>query len=332
MTARLRSVALASSLALSAFVAAPSSFAQAPAAPPAQDGNAAVKLAKEGRVAYDAGRWDEAYDLFAKAQAAASSPMFELYMARSRRNAKKLLEARTVYLSITRRELPEGAPAAWQQALGDARSELAVLIGQIPSIVVDVTGAAPGTTVRVDASPVRPGETVDVDPGEHVVVATSDGQSLEKRVTVAMGQRGIRVALGDAGAASPPEPGPPAPSEADAGGQGSIVPGVIALAVGGAALGAGAVFGALALGADSDVTARCPDDRCGSDDDLTVARDDQSSSQGLADVSTVMFIVGGVAAATGVVLLVVRPGSGSDTRETASLAIRPGGVSISGGF
>lgn len=341
MNLRLLPIAVAGSLALASFGVAGASRAQGAPAPPAQDGNAAVAFAKEGRAAFDASRWDEAYDLFAKAQAAASSPVFELYMARSRRNAKKLIDARSIYLGVTRRTIAADAPASWQQAVVDAQAELAVLIGQIPSVVVDASKSPPGTTLRVDARPVRPGETVDVDPGEHVVVATHDGRSSEKRVTLSPGQRGVRVEIGEgaASSASPASPSTP-PDDGKGNSSGSIVPGVIGLAVGGVGLGLGGLFGALALGADGDVTTACPENRCDDETELASAKDDQSSSQGLADVSTVMFVVGGVAAATGVVLLVIRPGGGSGAESTGSsdgrggvaLTVRPGGATFSGAF
>lgn len=307
---------------------------QAPAAAP--DGNRAVALAQEGRAAYDAGRWDEAHDRFAAAHAAAASPVFELYMARARRNGGKLVEARGIYTRVTRATIAPDAPAAWQQARVDAEAELSALMTQIPSLVVEVAGAPPGTRVRIDARPVRIGETVEVNPGEHRIVATGDGREVSTEITVQAGQRGVRVPVawdGDARPAAGPSgtsPTSPPDEEGAVGSVGSIVPGVITLAVGGAALGAGALFGALALGEDSDVTSACPGGACRPDVDLAATQDAQSSAGTFADVSTVLFIAGGVLATAGVVLIAVRPG-GDDGPETTA-AVTPGGLVVRGGF
>lgn len=330
-----RTIAISSLVLGSLLLGAPrAASAQQPATAPAPDGNKAVALAQEGRAAYEASRWDEAYEKFAAAHASAASPMFELYMARARRNGGKLVEARVIYTRVAGATLAADAPASWQQARTDAGAELAALMSQIPSLVVEVTGAPPGTRVRIDARPVRLGETVEVNPGEHVAVATHGGREVSTEVTVQAGQRGVRVSLAWDGAAAATRPSDATPTsppaEDDAGDEGSIVPGVITLAVGGAALGAGAIFGAMALGKDSDVTTACPAGACGPGVDVTAATDDQSSAGTLADVSTVMFIAGGVLATAGVVLLVVRPG-GDDGPETTA-AVTPSGLVVRGGF
>lgn len=318
---------------LALFLGAGTAGAQAPATPaPAQDGATAVKHAQAGRAAYDASRWDEAYDLFAKAHAAAASPVFELYMARARRQAGKLVEARAIYRRVSQRPVADTDPASWRQAGLDASAELGVLVAQIPSLVVDASRTGPSTRVRVDARPVRPGETVDVDPGEHVVAWSGAGGSSdtgEKRVSVSVGQRGVVVALTTGVATAPPASAGPAPSspEDDARGEGSLVPGVVGLSLGAATLGVGAILGVLALGADSDAATTCPGGRCETSADLTSAEADRDSAGGLADVSTVMFVAGSVLTAAGVVLLVVRPGGGD---SDVTVGVGPRGVSLAG--
>ncbi|MDI1482682.1 tetratricopeptide repeat protein [Polyangium sp. y55x31] len=107
----------------------------------------------------------------------------------------------------------------------------------------------------------------------------------------------------------------PAPSK------GSIVPGVITLGVGAVGLGVGAVTGALSMAKVSDVRSRCPDDHC-----LSAYRAEADEARTLGHVSTAAFVVGGVAAAAGVVLLVLRPGgtTGASTGAVKDLRVSVG--------
>lgn len=107
----------------------------------------------------------------------------------------------------------------------------------------------------------------------------------------------------------------PAPSK------GSLVPGVITLGVGAVGLGVGAVTGALSMAKVSDVRSRCPDDRC-----LSAYRPEADEARTLGHVSTAAFVVGGVAAAAGVVLLVLRPGgaTGAPTGAVKDLRVSVG--------
>ena len=84
---------------------------------------------------------------------------------------------------------------------------------------------------------------------------------------------------------------------------GSILPGAIALGFGVVGLGVGTVTGALSMSQVSEIRARCRNNLC-----LTTDRAAAEDAQTLGNVSTAAFVVGGIAAAAGVVLLVLRPG------------------------
>ncbi|MDI3289612.1 tetratricopeptide repeat protein [Polyangium sp. 15x6] len=107
----------------------------------------------------------------------------------------------------------------------------------------------------------------------------------------------------------------PAPSK------GSVVPGVISLGVGAIGLGVGAVTGAFSMAKVSDVRSRCQDDHC-----LSAYRVEADEARTLGQVSTAAFVVGGVAAAAGVVLLVLRPGgtAGASTGAVKDLRVSVG--------
>lgn len=98
-------------------------------------------------------------------------------------------------------------------------------------------------------------------------------------------------------AAAAPPPSPPPPSA------GSRLPGFITIGVGAVGLGIGAVTGALSLSRVSDLEARCGGYHCRPADEADVR-----SAKTLGNISTAAFVVGGVAAAAGALLLVIRPG------------------------
>ncbi len=107
-------------------------------------------------------------------------------------------------------------------------------------------------------------------------------------------------------AAAPPPPSHPPPSA------GSRLLGFITLGVGAVGLGIGAATGALSLSRVSDLEARCGGYRC-----TPAEEPDAHRAKTLGTISTAAFVVGGVAAAAGVVLLVIRPGGAQVPRRRA---------------
>jgi hypothetical protein len=73
----------------------------------------------------------------------------------------------------------------------------------------------------------------------------------------------------------------------------------------------------------SDVKDRCLDNHCLAEDEAEI-----DTAKTLETTSTVCFAVGGAAAAVGIVLLIVRPGGGSQT----ALRIGPTSIGIAGSF
>jgi hypothetical protein len=116
---------------------------------------------------------------------------------------------------------------------------------------------------------------------------------------------------------------------------GSIVPGAVLLGLSGGALIAGAITGGLALAGASDI-----EKRCGGDVDRCPAAlrgevdPDVESARTMGNVSTGMFVAAGALIATGIVLVIVRPGGATTTANGAStwLAPSPGGFVWAGRF
>ena len=99
--------------------------------------------------------------------------------------------------------------------------------------------------------------------------------------------------------------------------EGSLLPGALVLGAGAASLIAGAVTGGLALSGKSDLEASCLNGRCPES-----SREILDDATRLATASTATFIIGGVLAAGGVTLLILRPGGSSgDEAPKAALYV-----------
>lgn len=139
----------------------------------------------------------------------------------------------------------------------------------------------------------------------------------------------------DAGTPAPaaPEPAPAAPAPAPAAdvaeekpaSKGSIIPAAIAFGVAGIGLGVGAVTGGMTFGKVGELKDNCLEQRCQPSQESTY-----NSAHTLATVSTVGFVIGGIAAAAGVTLLILRPGGQQDQQVAVTAA--PGWINLRGRF
>jgi hypothetical protein len=324
---------------------APKAPSTATPAPTGSDGDRAVALGRKGIAAFQDGKWLEAYARFSEANALSPSPVFVLYMGRSLRNAGRLIEARAKLRAMVDKPIAAGAPSSWHQAQTDARAEVQQLDANIPTVLVLVNGAgASAPVLTLDDTPAPVGRPVPVDPGDHRLLARAGSREVARTIQVKEAAR-LEVTLdlqaqGSGASTSVERPSTPA-AAASADRRGSPLPGIVALAVGGAALGVGAVTGALALSRAGDAKDRCPDDQCPYADKSSI-ESDRSAAKDIATVSTVAFLVGGVAAATGVVLLVVRPGGGghvaprgqalATSAKVTSVGLTAGGAVVRGAF
>ena len=324
MTASLSRATLFLAMAL---FAAPA--AAQPAAP--KDTSTANTLAKDAKDRFDKQEFAEAYVLFESAERKAHSPVLVLYMARCQRQLSKLLASRDLYRKAAGEVLDAKSPAPFKTAVEDAKRELAELEPQIPRVIVLAPDFPPGTELTLDGAPVSESAAaagVQVDPGPHKAVAKSGDQILATVEVTAELMKSVTATL------TRPAPPPSAPSPKlttepqpppDVSGGGSYVPGAIVLSIGVAALGAGVGTRVAAFGLVDDVRSRCVDDHC-----LPADEEDIDQAVTLQTVSTVCLVVGGAAAATGIVLLAVRPGGGGS--PTVSLDVGPSRLLLRGSF
>ena len=294
----------------------------APAAEPEpseQDRDAARSLAKAGIALYQQGRHDKAIGRLRSAEKLFHAPAHLLYMARAHAKLGRLVEAHRLYVDVVVEDIPNYAAPAFHKAQATAREELAALSGKVGGVIIAVTGApldqvevmVDGTSVPVARLP----HGVALDPGEHQIGARSaKTEPAQQSLQVAAGQGLVRLELmlqaPATSASSPPttpvanpRPAPPA----DPPDNPLFTPGIITLAVGGAALAAGGITGGLTLAQASDIKATCNGTECPPDQES-----EANSAKTLGHLSTTMFIVGGVAAATGIGLLLMPSSSPSE--------------------
>ena len=303
-------------LAVAMSTAAAPAFAQSDA-----DRATARDLAIEGQAALDRKDFKTAEDRFKRADQLYKAPTLALGLARAYAGNNKFVAAQETYNRILRDGAPAGSPAAFQKAVDDAKAEVGPISARIGFVVINVTGAD-SPKVTLDDQPFSTaalGVKRAADPGNHVVRATAEGyKPAEARVTVAeAGTATASLTLEkdpNAVAAPPPVPGPstgPTPAGGTPGPgttvstDGSSTPkmlGIVLLGIGGVGLITGGVTGVLAMGKHSSLEKDCPDGKCTSDHKTDV---DTYHTLGL--ISTIGFVVGGVAAAGGAVLLLTAP-------------------------
>jgi hypothetical protein len=234
----------------------------------------------------------------------------------------------------------------------------------IPTVVFDAKDREghdiTGVTVTMDGQPLTArleGTAISLDPGEHRFRFEAVGQAaVERTLVVAEGvkERHETIAFATASAAAPasapaPAPGssqaplaqpspdatpptasavPRAPDSASSGGSGMRTAGLIVGGAGVVGLIVGSVFGAEAFSKWSSAKTDCAS--AASCNDHAQALSDRDGANGAATASTVAFVLGGVAAATGAALFFFAPAGPRATEGTVGVApgVGPDGASL----
>jgi hypothetical protein len=326
----------------------PSAFAQSDV-----DRATARQLGEEGGKALDAKDFKTAEDDFRRASSLVHAPTLLLGLARALAGEGKLVEAQETYRRIVREGAPAGSPPAFQSAVEDAGKEVESVSPRIGGvkIMVKTAGGEPmpaNAQVTWDGQPVSAatlGVKRPADPGSHAVHVSADGyKPVDLKVDVPVsGTVDAPLTIEKDPNATPtagtgtPAPDGTAPGKTEQPTASSGGPGFwpwVALGVGGAGLIAGGITGGLALGAHSNLQNKCGG---GSGTCPPSAQSDVDSYNTFGAISTVGFVVGGVGAAAGVVLLLLKPNLVSTSpAPAAGLQVHPvlglGAVGAEGTF
>ena len=303
--------------------------------------SSARQLGEEAGALFTAGDFAGALDRYDRADALVHVPTLGVRAARCLVKLGRLVEAAERYLTVTRTELPAGAPAVHRDAVREAEEERGALLTRIPAVVIAPSGpVAAGTTVTLDGAVVPPalfGVKRHVNPGAHTVAATRDGRSLSFPFTAREGQV-VPLAL-DLGAleVGPAVPGSP-PQTADRPAPTSSTQrtlGFVGLGLGGAGLAIGGIVGAVVGIKKADLvnSGNCTADLQCAGKPGSSAWSQAEAYNRLRAASTAGLVAGGVLAATGLVLVLTAPKGQPAARDRAvALGLGPAGAELRGRF
>jgi len=310
------------------------------ATPTDLDRSMARSLAAEGYDALVNKRYVTAEDRLRRADALVHAPTIVVDHARALVGLGRLLEARERYQQVVREGVGPKAPPSWKQALADAEREGAALEPRLAWLVIRVDGPS-NPNVTIDGKPyplASLGTRYAVDPGLRAVRVTANGYvSADQSVTLREGEeRELSLSL------KPPpsidlegEPQPAAAPVAQRPERSPLeIPMWAAFGVGGAGIVVGAVTGALAISAHSDLSKECTSEgKCPASTPEEKARleGDVSRYETLGTISGIAFGVGVAGAATGVVLWFMGKPKSTATGTVRPL-VGPGTLGIEGTF
>lgn len=256
----------------------------------------ARKLGQEAVKLFEAGDYAKALEKFNTADSLVPAPTLGLYAARCLVKLGKLVEASERYLEVTRTRLDRGALPVMRKAQADAVTERDKLLPTIPTLEVRLEGPqGEGVEVLVEGKALLPGligEKRPVNPGNYKVEARRADTTVSQEASVPPSVP-VRVVL-----KLPPLPPPPQPRM-----PALRVAGWVSIGVAGAGVIAGGVAGVTALVKGQSLLGKCQNHVCTSAADYAGT----GSYDAARTASTVGFVVGGVALAAGIPMLVVSP-------------------------
>ncbi len=334
-----------------AFVAATSLFLE-PLALAQSDADKALArdLFQDASKALADKKFEEARDKFARADALYRAPTILLGLARAYVGLGKYVEAKETYNQVLREKLPPGASEAFLDAKRDAGREVATLDDKIGTGTIQVSADGPslpsGLAATLDEQELKQaafGLKRPMNPGAHRLTVTAPGYDAVERRFEVVAKKDVLVdvklvkgavaaaSVSSSGGAAPtstasadtaatstsaPTGSTSTPTEAPAPGGLQRILGWSAVGLGGAGLLLGGITGGIAVARHGRLSEQCPNGSCAGVPD---AQSKIDAYETMGTLSTVGFIVGGVFATTGVVLLVTAPKA--DTTQTAMLPL-----------
>lgn len=295
-------------------------------------------LAKDGIAALDEGRYRDALDKLRQAEAKFHAPTHLLFIARAHAKLGEHRLAYDKYVDILVEAVPNYASEAFHKAKKAAADEIGGVQANLATLRIQVSGASPDNVeVSVDGSAVareRIAYPVAVDAGMHKVEAMAGGsEPASQDVEATIGQTATVTLALEALADDAPKPsGGSAAGGTEGDSSGLPIAAGVAFGIGGAALVVGGITGGLTLSRADDIKSTCNDNSCPPDQET-----EADDAKVLGNVSTAMFIVGGVGVAAGIVLLIANATGGDESTggkpgPTLRARISPTGLALSGTF
>jgi hypothetical protein len=319
------------------FLCPATALADPPAAPPTEEQVEAGRAAyREARELHRQGKLKEALDRALEAYRVASTPVTALEVASLFDETGRLVEARDVARDVAAMPVSPRESDKGREARQAASTLAAELDARIPKVAI--AGRPAGVEVLLDEKPVPAGTAtawLGVDPGVHSLQVRAQDRTCGT-ISATVVERETKTIDVDPIARMcrmvTPLPAvvlsPQAPSQVDAGSAPAITHTGrwIGLAIGAAGVVAVGVGGALALNAKGSydgVAAQCNGPYCEGNAYAT-----RMSARSQADVATAVMAGGAAAAAFGVVLFFLDPGSRRSDAERPVVGIGPGSVQV----
>ncbi len=284
---------------------------------------AVERLANEGATLFQQGDFASALKKFELAEEIVRIPTITLERGRSLERLGRWVDASTAYEAAATAEVLATASFQHSIARQDAAKALADIAPRIPKLKVTVKNAktaeifVDGRTMGAPKS-----DPLLVDPGKHVIEARGEaGAHATKTVDLIAGAN-ERIELELVSLADP--------RKTDSGPGLFSVLGWTAVGTGGALLVVSLGTGVSAIMAESDLSARCPDNRCTEETWSDVDRYD-----GLRWTAGVSLFAGAIIAGGGVALVLLDPESADQpSKQQGSIAplLGPGFVGVRGSF
>ncbi len=315
--------------------------------PTPEDISQARSLGEQGQVALDAKKFAEAERLFSAATALYPvAPTLPLGAARAMAGQGKLIQARETYNKIVRdSDKLQGGPAAFKAAVESARTESEAIAPKIGSVTVVVEGPKEAKVALDDGQiPAAAwGLPRPIDPGTHKLIATLagyksaeitftvvDGAKVDQKLTLVKDDAGAAVVVGGAGSGgngqvSGSGSGDPGQGASGSSGSSRKTAGYIVGGIGVVGIGIGALTGLVAISDKNKLEKACTNGKCPPTQQSAV-----NSYNTMGTLSTVGFVVGGLALAGGIVLIVTAPKDPKAAFVSPYLA--PGEAGLTGRF
>ena len=295
------------------------------AAPDPADRAVARRLMDEGDRQAEVKDFHGALAAYKKADGIMGVPTTGIDVAKTHLVLGQLVEAWQVAVAITRFPRKPVEPEAFTRARRDAEILIEQVLPRIPTLRISTVGALPGTAidVTIDGVKLPAGElqaAQKVNPGEHVIRASSPGRAPTTETTTLTEGQTSTLTLTLLPAREPAAPAIPS----------ALV--YTSLGLGAAGILVGSITGLVSLNAVADAKKLCAANGACS----PAAQPDLDRSLTMANISNVAFGAGIAFAGLGVVGLVLPPRAASPTASppTAGAVLVPlsGGAAIRGWF
>ncbi|MBW2533802.1 MAG: hypothetical protein JRI55_20095 [Deltaproteobacteria bacterium] len=305
-------------------------LAGTPEGDPARD--AAKALALEGIAAMDEQRFADALERLAKAEEKFHAPTHLLLMGQCYVGMGRLVDAHEAFTSVLAEEVPNYAPLAFHEAKREAAQEIERIEPQVARVRISLSGTGrAAATVAIDGDQVASDRLqfpIALAAGAHRIEARTAGKPATSQTVTATVGTLQQVTLDLGGDDAEPAPVTP-PGQEDAGADGFPVAAVTTLAIGGAVLAAATALGVYTALETSSIKEQCDGDVCPLEQEQAA-----DSAKVTGHLSTALFAVGGVTAATGLGLLLFDLGDSDDSEQPAPVTahVGPTGLLVRGSF